>query len=514
VLFNSFEFLIFLACMVAGYQLALRVSDSASRWVLLAGSLVFYAWWEPVLVLLLTASVLVNFALGEWLRRRAEAARPRKALLALGIAFDLGLIAWFKYAAFIAGTIGNLTDRSLDIGDIVLPLGISFFTFQQITWLTDAAAGKTRRARLRDYALFVTFFPQLIAGPIVHHNEMMPQFANARQRRVLENLSIGAAMFVIGLFKKVVIADSIAPFADGAFDMAAAGTVPSLLDAWTGAFAYSFQIYFDFSAYSDMALGLARMFGIRLPINFFSPYKSQSIIEFWRRWHISLSRFLRDYVYIPLGGSRRGAGTQFGNILITMTVGGLWHGAGWTFVVWGTLHGALIVGNHLLRRLFGQPDGTRSAAMKAVCVAFMFVLITITWVPFRAADFAATQAMFAGMAGLGGVHLPTMLAGLPGIDALVAAGLAQWRPDMAVMTKTAPLWLAVGLLIAWGLPNTVQITARYRPVLDPTRVTRGAMGRRILAWRPTPAWGVGLGAMGAAAVLLFRDVSPFLYFQF
>lgn len=515
MLFNSYEFLIFLACVLGGFYLALRVSRGAANWLLLGASGFFYAWWDAKVVLLLFGSVVVNYLLGLLIAGRVRRGLPRRLPLAIGIVFNLALIGWFKYAAFFAGTIGSLMDRQLDIGDVVLPLGISFFTFQQITYLVDTARGTEARAGFRDYALYVTFFPQLIAGPIVHHEEMLPQLRSERARRVMRDLSLGLTIFVIGLFKKVVLADSFAPYADGVFGLAASGTVPGMIDAWIGVLAYTFQIYFDFSGYSDMAVGLARMFGIRLPLNFFSPYKSQGIIEFWRRWHISLSRFLRDYLYIPLGGSRRGRGTQFFNILITMAIGGLWHGAGWTFVFWGALHGILIVGNHVLRRVTGYDPRRhrRSPLRRAVFVAITFGLIALTWVPFRATGFDAAMNVYAGMFGIGGIVLPELMQRIPGLGAVLAQLPVIWVDDLVAVDRLSVLWLVAGFLVIWAMPNTVQITARHRPVLDPTRVVSGRAPTPLI-WRPTRAWAWSVGAMATLALLQLSEVSPFLYFQF
>ena len=258
----------------------------------------------------------------------------------MGIGLNLGLLAWFKYANFLAASINNLAGTSLSFGDIVLPLAISFFTFQQIAFLVDAYRGLADEPNIGRYGLFVTFFPQLIAGPIVHHAEILPQYAQRDSIRLkADNLSIGLTIFAVGLFKKVVFADSMGAYADTVFQAAALGDTVSFVSAWAAAAAFSLEIYFDFSGYTDMAIGIARMFGVRLPLNFDSPYKSTSIIDFWRRWHITLSRFLRDYLYYPLGGNRNGTGRRYGNLMVVMLLGGLWHGAAWTFVFWGALHG-------------------------------------------------------------------------------------------------------------------------------------------------------------------------------
>jgi D-alanyl-lipoteichoic acid acyltransferase DltB (MBOAT superfamily) len=261
-------------------------------------------------------------------------------LLASAIAVNLILLGYFKYANFFADNLNHFAGTALPIGQVILPLGISFFTFTQIAFLVDTYQGKVKEFNFVHYTLFVTYFPHLIAGPVLHHKEMMPQFAKRNVCHLnWDNVAVGLSIFVLGLAKKVLIADSLAEFATPIFSAVAAGGQPMLFEAWIGALAYTLQLYFDFSAYSDMAIGISLMFNVRLPMNFNSPYKATSIIDFWRRWHMTLSRFLRDYLYIPLGGSRNGKAQRYLNLMITMLLGGLWHGAGWTFVIWGGLHG-------------------------------------------------------------------------------------------------------------------------------------------------------------------------------
>lgn len=291
-------------------------------------SLVFYGWWNPVYVLLIVASMLFNFWLGRRMGLAVRAGGSAGLWLFWGITANLLLLGYFKYANFFVSNLDVVFGTGWTIGKIVLPLGISFFTFTQIAYLVDVRRGVVCEYDLGDFLLFITFFPHLIAGPIIHHSEMMPQFAEPKTFRFQwENLAVGLAIFSMGLFKKVVIADGLSRHAVKVFDAAAAGQPLYAADAWAGVFSYAFQIYFDFSGYSDMAIALARMFGITLPLNFNSPYKAVNIIEFWRRWHMTLSRFLRDYLYIPLGGNRRGTGRRYLNLILTMVLGGLWHGA-------------------------------------------------------------------------------------------------------------------------------------------------------------------------------------------
>ena len=356
MLFNSYEF-IFLFLPVT-FLVFMRLGARHRRWAagwLAVASLGFYAWWNPAFLPLLLASIACNYLVGLRLARPVIAAWSRKTVLALSITANLGLLAYFKYANFLLDNLNLVigTDYRLDL---VLPLGISFFTFTQIAFLVDAYQGKAKEYHPVDYCLFVTFFPHLIAGPVLHHQEMMPQFARAETYRPNpENIAVGIAIFSIGLVKKVLIADAMAAHATPVFEAAEQGATLSFFTAWEGALAYTFQLYFDFSGYSDMAIGLARLFGITLPANFDSPYRAVNIIDFWRRWHMTLSRFLRDYLYIRLGGNRKGPVRRYMNLFVTMLLGGLWHGAGWTYVVWGGLHGCYLIANHFCRR-FG-PGG-------------------------------------------------------------------------------------------------------------------------------------------------------------
>jgi len=352
-----YEFLLlFLPVVLIGYYLigSRQHHRLASSW-LLAASLFFYGWWNPVYVVLILFSIIFNYALGLSL---ASGEKKQRVLLSFGIIVNLSLLAYFKYTVFILDNVYGLLDMNFDLPDIVLPLAISFFTFQQIAYLVDAYQNKTKEYNFLQYSLFVTFFPQLIAGPIVHHREMMTQFAkNSTYCFNAKMLELGLAIFTLGLFKKVVIADGIAAYSTPVFNAATSGMALTFFDSWTGALAYTFQLYFDFSAYSDMAIGIGLMFGIRLPINFFSPYKAVNIIDFWKRWHMTLSRFLRDYLYIPLGGNRKGSTRRYFNLMVTMLLGGLWHGAGWTFIIWGGLHGIYLAINHVwhgLRRHLGH----------------------------------------------------------------------------------------------------------------------------------------------------------------
>lgn len=433
MLFHSQEFLlIFLPVVLAGYYL-LAAHRRLRQWLVIAASLVFYGYWDVRLVPLLVASVTVN-----WLFAFAFAGGARRWLVPVGVGLNLLVLGVFKYADFFGATLAALGGVTHDPWNIVLPLGISFFTFQQISYLVDLRRGTAPGYGFRDYAMFVCFFPQLIAGPIVRHNELIHQFGLSPWREgVYERLSRGLALLVIGVFKKAVIADNMAASADPLFAAAAAGQALGFAKAWTATTAFGLQIYFDFSAYSDMAVGLGLMFGFALPLNFNAPYRATSIREFWRRWHMTLSRFLRDYLYIPLGGNRHGLPREVAALLVTMLLGGLWHGAAWTFVAWGGVHGLAVAANHLWRRAGGRMPAA-PAWLLTLAVTFF------AWTLFRSESFAAAGDMVAAMVGgngwdlaLDGVHKPWIIPLAAGLSLLgptsqrLAFDLLEPRPLVA-----------------------------------------------------------------------------------
>ncbi|MGI4958495.1 MAG: MBOAT family O-acyltransferase [Janthinobacterium lividum] len=442
MLFNSQLFLlVFLPIVLAAFYGCALLPDPAGRiarqLVLVTGSLVFYAAWNwrfvPVLVLL----ALVTWWIG---RRYADTGRAIWPIA--GIALNLGVLGVFKYANFIATNVESLVGASHTAWSIVLPLGISFFVFQKISYLVDLKRGGhdyagQHRYGLLDFSEFVTFFPALVAGPLVRHNEIIPQFEKpVLTARTAENLSRGAVLFLIGLTKKAGIADTIAPICDPLFAKAAAGTMLNGAEAWAASIAYSLQIFFDFSGYSDMAIGLALMFGLTLPVNFNAPYRSTSLRDFWRRWHITLSRFLRDYLYIPLGGNRSGVARQCVNLGLTMLLGGLWHGAAWTFVAWGGLHGFGLAVNHLWTRA-----GLRMPAWLGWIVTMLFVIVG--WVVFRSPDFSTARHVLGSMAGLhgiGGLHLRNAI--VLWIAMVVAVIGPSSQKAALSMLRPSP-WLAV-----------------------------------------------------------------------
>jgi alginate O-acetyltransferase complex protein AlgI len=520
MLFSSYIFLFaFLPPTLIGFCLLSSWAGPkpAKLWLTLA-SLVFYGWWNPIYVVLIVASMLFNFWLGQRMGRAKRAGGSSRTWLFWGVAANLVLLGYFKYANFFVNNVNSLCGADWSLGKIVLPLGISFFTFTQIAYLADVSRGVVCEYDLGDFLLFITFFPHLIAGPIIHHSEMMPQFREARTYRFdWENLAVGLAIFAVGLFKKVVIADSLSGHVAKVFGSAAAGHALYSLDAWAGILSYTFQIYFDFSGYSDMAIGLARMFGIVLPLNFNSPYKAVNIIEFWRRWHMTLSRFLRDYLYIPLGGNRHGPRRRYVNLTLTMALGGLWHGAAWTFVLWGLFHGLCLGVNHLWQGWWGgKPEvggavpsapasrAKRRGALGTARPTWMewlaphasrgltFLLVVLGWVLFRAADLPTAQHFLAAMFGLGAAPV----AGTP------------------VLLKAKVWFWLVGLLaFVWLLPNSAEMFSKQQPY--PAILKGRDPGKASWwSWRMNRAWACFAALLLAFSVLSLSRAGEFLYYNF
>jgi alginate O-acetyltransferase complex protein AlgI len=487
--FNSYPYFVFLAVAVLGFRLLERRGPTGQRIFLLVMSYGFYAWWRADFLLLLLGSTLANFLMGRAIEARRAQGRSSRAFLVAGLVFNLGLIGVFKYDTLLVSSTNDLLGLGWPVPHLFLPLAISFFTFEQISYLVDADAGKTLGYSPLDYALFVAYFPHLIAGPIVRHNDLIPQFRQLRSRG--DDLSTGLTLFTIGLAKKSLIADNLAPFADAVFDAAGRGTHLGMTDAWLGTLFFAFQIYFDFSAYSDMALGSSIMLGIRLPVNFHSPYKSAGIIEFWRRWHISLSAFLRDYLYIPLGGNRQGRARRYLNLFITMLLGGLWHGANWTFMLWGGLHGLYLSINHAFRRLskgIAVPK-VWHLPLRAASVLLTFAATTLAWIVFRAPDLASARNVLGGFAGLG---------------------------HSAIVTFT-PLAAAALLLLfgmVWFMPNSMEMLWRHDPALPSPYADQPVTPARRIFWRPTRLQAALYGLLCIVAVLALSNLKPFIYFQF
>ncbi|MEP4146710.1 MAG: MBOAT family O-acyltransferase [Halioglobus sp.] len=471
----------------------------------------FYASWKPVYLLLILGSIVVNFTLGRKLARCQAASR--RPWLIFGVCFNMGLLGYFKYTGFFLDGLNEFGLWLLPVPEITLPLAISFFTFQQIAYLVDVARGDCKEYQFHHYALFVLFFPQLIAGPIVHHSEMMPQFDRLRPRaQIPTDLAVGLTLIAIGLFKKVVLADNLGLVADPVFAAAAQGKPLHSLDALIATFAFSFQIYFDFSGYSDIAIGSARLFGITLPENFRSPYRAASIIEIWRRWHMTLSRFLKDYLYIALGGNRRGTAQRYRNLFLTMLLGGLWHGAAWTYVAWGGLHGLYLCWNHAWRYLIGRL-GLRNffalAAWQPLFIALTFTAWSVALVIFRAEGFdAGVNILASGFVDFSSAA-PLLLSGV------FNDGLAAQMAQLANLTFTgygaASVLLGAAGLVCWALPSSQSYLAEYQPVLTPDMAPLPATR---LVWRPTLAYAALSGLALLLALLNIASVSRFIYFQF
>jgi alginate O-acetyltransferase complex protein AlgI len=543
MLFNSSEFLfVFLPVALSGFYILGTLSrTSAIRWLIFI-SLVFYAWWRPVNVLIIAPSIVINFAFARILLRLNEgegSGRASNLVLALGICFNVVFLGFFKYTDFIFGTINDVLGANLVLRHIILPLGISFITFQKIAFLVDVQAGRVRSFTFQDYCTFVLFFPQLIAGPIVHYREMMPQFHAASCRFDKENVAVGLTLLFFGLFKKVVFADNIALLITPIYDHAAAGGRTSFLLAWMAAIGFTLQIYFDFSGYTDMALGLARFFGIRLPPNFDSPLRASNIIDYWLRWHMTLTRFLTAYIYNPLVlwlTRRRLAKGQPGfrgrnptvgafasllmfPLVITMFVSGLWHGAGYGFIVWGLLHGLCLTVNHGWRVVAARlwPDRpSYDRIMKPAGLVLTFVSVSAAMIFFRSPTMTSAIDLVKGIVGLNGIAMPRALFDHLGplTSAFHRVGVIadeSWSGQDFV--KTA-IWIFVLMFVALACPNTLQILARYEPALGvEPRSTKLAIGR-IIEWNASLPWAIAMSVVAAIAIASIGGPSEFLYWQF
>lgn len=496
MLFNSYPFLFFFFPLVlGGFFLIARSHARAAIAFLGLASLFFYGWWSIKALPLLVASICFNFWMGAHLTPESGRSTPaRRRLLIAALGVNLGVLAIFKYANFFMSNVdaafASAGFSPVGMAQIVLPIGISFYTFTQIAFLVDCWAGKVREREFGPYLLFVTYFPHLIAGPVLHHAQMMPQFADAATYRPQgRKIAIGITIFVIGLSKKILVADRLGLYADMVFNGVHGGAAPSLHSAWMGAIAYSLQIYFDFSGYSDMAVGISLCFGIHLPQNFFSPYKSTSIIEFWRRWHISLSTFLRDYLYVPLGGNRKGPGRRYLNLFATMLLGGLWHGAGWTFVIWGAMHGAFLTVNHLWKTKLGARLPV-SRIYRVFGWSLTVLCVIVAWVVFRAENIDDALVIYKGMLGLNGT------------------GSSSFSEFSIPYEKSRFYKMVLGaILICVALPPAISV-ARWvpspaalmnRPVLTNLFALSSALVVFALLWR---------------CVSKFGSYSPFIYFQF
>ncbi len=514
MLFSSWQFIfLFLPVTVAGFFLIPAGQTSVRKVWLLLASLFFYGYWKIEYVPLLLFSIAFNYTMAELISRYRHRPGARAAVVT-GVTVNLLLLSYYKYTNFIVEALGWAVQKPLGHFDIILPLAISFFTFTQISYLVDVYRDQSLHYRLLDYALFVLFFPHLIAGPIVRHWEIIPQFAERTLKVNLADIRLGAALFLIGLYKKVLLADGLAPYISTVYGAAGQGIVLTWFDAWLGTLSFALQIYFDFSGYSDMAIGLARLFGIKFPINFASPYQAGSINEFWRRWHITLTRFLREYLYFPLGGNRCGPWRHALNILLTMLLSGLWHGAGWTFVIWGGLHGTYMVIAHRwgkLRDGLGWYWETRW--YRGAMVLLTFVAVLFSWVFFRAPTLKVAGQILASMVGLNGFTMSdavTNPAKIPGLW-WVHLGIRFVPANFQVESYTTLLqWIVPMLVVVFFLPNSQQMLQDHLPALEKIE--------KVGRFRLKLGWASGL-LFGAAFFLVLRGFyvaapSPFLYFNF
>jgi D-alanyl-lipoteichoic acid acyltransferase DltB (MBOAT superfamily) len=535
MLFNSFVFIFaFLpACLVVFYALSRHASRAAWGWIVLC-SLFFYSYWDIRFLPVIAVSIVANYAVAQGLFSTGKRPRLQTALLALGVAGDIGALCYYKYLFAIFGFLRATTAIDVPFAQVALPLGISFFTFTQIGYLVDVKQGAAKHRNLLDYSLFVTFFPHLIAGPILHHAEMMPQFADrANQRFNAENFAVGVTIFLIGLVKKVLVADMISERVATGF--AGAGQIGAA-SAWLVAITFTFQLYFDFSGYSDMAIGLARMFNVRFPMNFNSPFKAASIIDYWQRWHMTLTRFVNMYLFTPISlaltrrwlerhpGTVKAATSKPGSfailvafpLLLTMGVLGIWHGAGFQYLIFGLLNGAYLVVNHAARNL--RPKRRKAerplaieAAVHGGKVLLTCLCVLVAQVFFRAESVGQAMDMLAGLAGLHG-------GGTPG--PVQEIGLSK------------RFWAEIVLLyfIVWGTPNTQQIMEMFDPVLGRFQRTGQRASVRFVeriggsrwadrlvratTWRPGLASAAAALAVFAFCLTRITGISPFLYFQF
>ena len=500
MLFNSYEFVfLFLPIvLLVFFQLGRYSTQLLPTLWLVAASLAFYAYWRSAYLSLLLASITANYLAGLAIARHRAQPRLGRTLLGCAIAANLALLGYFKYTDFVLESANTLFGTQFPLQHVVLPLAISFFTFNQIAFLVDVHKGYVHDYGFLEYALFILFFPHLIAGPIVHHRDIIPQFRRFNFRWASPLVSIGLMIFSVGLFKKVVLADRLAPYANAVFDSAARAEALTLAEAWLGTLGFSLQLYFDFSGYSDMAVGGALLFGVRFPWNFDAPYQATSIIDFWRRWHISLSQFLREYLYIPLGGNRAGVLRRSANILLTMLLGGLWHGANWTFVLWGALHGAYVIVNHQWRdwraRQRWLPAQTLPAE-RAAGAGLTFIAVVVAWVLFRAESLPATWSIYRSLLGFGPESGWTLDAGrlLPHLPA-------------ELQETSAFAWLSILCAYCWLVPSL----RRQTDVLFATDQARPARWQLQL----NGSWAICTGLLAWFAVMLLARPTEFLYYQF
>ena len=477
MLFNSYQFVLLFLPITTICFFVIR-NEARAQILMIGAAVFFYCYWSTIFFALIFSGVVINYYLSRFLL--TNTGPHRKMVLAAGIVINLIPLAYFKYVPFISENIDLIFQLDVTISYMVLPLAISFYTFQKIVLIVQSYRREVADVNFRSYLLFIIFFPHLIAGPITSAKELLPQFARRGTYRFNhDNFALGLTIFIVGLSKKALVADTVAVYATPVFQAAESGTAVSFLDAWVGVLAFTLQLYFDFSGYSDMAIGLARMFNITMPINFYSPYKSTSIIEFWRHWHMSLSWFLREHVYIPLGGNRCGLRRHLINLFATMLIAGIWHGAGWTFVIFGAIHGAALVVNVFWRAM-------ERSLNTVAALGLTFITVVVGWVFFRAYSVAGAASILNAMFNpIHAVHHPG-------------------HPNPTAFVGIALLLLAIGVL-----PNTTQIFERWR--LADSRLAAGPLW---LTWNPSRKWAMVIAGLAIADLLKMQDYSEFLYFNF
>lgn len=496
MLFNSFIFILVFLPITCVIFYILQRHQKRAIFSLLLLSFVFYAYHSVHDLLLMMASIICNFFISQNIVKN-------KKILIFGLLFNLALIFYFKYTFFIIDNVNHIFNLSIPFENIILPLGISFFTFQQIAYLVDTYYGNPPEKNILKYSLLVSFFPHSIAGPLVQYREIAPQFDKAKIS--IENLSIGGSLFIVGLFKKIIIADGLAPCANLVFDSAGHGIPPSFAEAWFGAICYSLQLYFDFSGYSDMAIGLAKMFNISFPINFNSPYKATSIIDFWRRWHITLSSFLKNYVYIPLGGNKKSLYHRHRNLLLTMLIGGIWHGANWTFLLWGGIHGFSLIVNHLWVNVTKNYHIKITGSIyKTASWMLTLGVVIMAWVIFRSPNIETAKTMYASLLGFNGISIGNSIAHLlPNWEILKPEGF--FPHQLFYFLDYLPL-MASALFISMYLPNVKDL---FDPYLNGVRNSR-------IHWNPSVSNAIIMALLSTIAIMaiLSQRKMEFLYFTF
>jgi len=530
MLFNSYIFIfLFLPIVLSVFAFIGKFGHhrAAISWLVIS-SLFFYGWWNPSYLGLILFSIIFNYTIGVALLKIRK-----KLFLFFGIAGNILLLGYFKYANFFLDNLNYVFDNNIILDQIILPLAISFFTFQQITYLVDAFNGETEEYDFLHYCLFVLFFPQLIAGPIVHHKDMMPQFENKTIFKIkYRNLVIGSLIFFIGLFKKTVFADTLAIYATPVFTASGIGMELTFFESWIGAIAYTFQLYFDFSGYSDMAIGVARMFGIILPINFFSPYKANNIADFWRRWHITLSNFIKDYLYYPINLFMTRYAiikniNSFSRFIVTIVVPmffvwfatGLWHGAGWTFVLWGLIHGVYLIIFRLwidIKSHFRWTCDKPSFASMAISRMITFIAVILSFVMFRSENIDGAISMYQSMFGFYGISIPVsfeekfeVLGEMPKIVGIVYNGMF-YNGLLTESPGNAILLILVSLILVWFTPNVIEWFRLDSPALK----IGGLLKKGGMHWKQNTVFTIVIILVSSAALMFIQRESEFLYFQF